>query len=423
MNSVRVSKLPNGVQVATDAMPDRETAAVGIWAAAGSRHEPARLGGAAHFLEHLLFKGTRKRSARRISEEIEGVGGYLNGFTAEELTCYHAQGPAAHARRMLAVLGDMYRNARLAAAEVARERGVILEEIRSVRDQPAQRVQELLDETMWPGHVLGRPVAGTERSVGGITRTQLRAFRRRAYSAGTTLVTGAGRVAHGELVRWAGEELGGLRRAPRPLWRPASGGSGPRVAVEVRDAEQAHMVVALRGFSRHDPRRYAVRLLNVVLGENASSRLFQEIRERRGLAYSVGSGTEAFEDTGALHISAGMDPDKAVVVLRLIVRQMRRLAERGITAAELRRARDFAMGSMQMGLEGTANRMNWLGESLAGYGRVVAPAEFADGWRAVTAQQIRAVAAALCRRNRAHVALVAPAVDKKELHAELAGLD
>jgi predicted Zn-dependent peptidase len=409
LNSYRVSRTENGLTVATAAMPQMASVSLGVWVGIGSRYEPPELNGACHFIEHMLFKGTARRSAGQISQAVEGIGGYLNAFTGEEMTCFHARARADHLDDLLDVLADMLLHSAFAPAELAKEREVIKEEVAMYRDQPQQHVQELLNATLWPGQPLGRPITGDEKTLDGLNRARLLNWLRGNYLAGNTLIVAAGNVSHRRVVKAVSRHARFFKGGSLPKFAPVKiGQGGPRVNLCRRKIEQTQIALGIRTCSRHDDRRFALRLLNAILGENMSSRLFQVVREDRGLAYSIYSTPSFFDDTGDLVISAGLDTDNLSRTLRLILRELRRMAETPPGAAELRRARDYAIGQIDLGLESTDNQMNWLGEQLLGYGRVISPAAIKRRLGAVRASEIRAVARDFFRPERMNLALVSP---------------
>jgi len=416
----RISHLDNGLTVATADMPHMTSVSVGLWVGVGSRYEPAALNGVCHFIEHLLFKGTRKRSAREISQAVEGIGGYMNAFTGEESTCFHAR--AGHERfdELLDVLMDMFLDSKFASADIAKERQVIKEEIAMYLDQPQHLVQELLNATLWPDQPLGKPITGTARTLDAMTRLRLLSYLHENYTAGSALIVAAGRIKHGHLVRSMGRYAARFQTRGRPAFPPARNEQrGPNIRLFTKDTEQTQLELGIRTCSRHDSRRYALRLLNAILGENMSSRLFQIIREDRGLAYSIYSTPSFFADTGDLVISAGLDADNLTKTLRLVTRELRRLTRSLASAVELRRARDYAIGQMDLSLESADNQMHWLGEQLLAYGRVFRPAEIKRRLRAVTASQVRAVASDFFRPERLNLALVSPLKSDKHLAKSL----
>jgi predicted Zn-dependent peptidase len=405
----RISILKNGFRIATAQMPHMASVSLGLFVGMGSRYEPAELNGTCHFIEHMLFKGTRRRSARAISEEVEGIGGYLNAFTSEETTCYHARVHHQHFRAVLDVLMDMFVNSRFAPVDIKKEREVIKEEIAMYRDQPAQHVQEVLNATIWPNHPLGRSITGTRRGLDDIRRAELIGFLHQNYLAANTVLVVAGPVTHAEVVKAVARYVGRLRHgAPKPCAPAPNGQRAPRLKLVTQTTEQAQLALALRTCSRHDDRRFAVRLLNALLGENMSSRLFQRIREDLGLAYNIYSTPSFYADAGDLVISAGLDTDQVPRVVKLILAELRRIAAAAPSGAELGRARDFAIGQMELSLEGTENVMNFVGEQVLGYGRITAPEKTKDRLARVTAADITKAARDFFRPERMNLALVSP---------------
>jgi predicted Zn-dependent peptidase len=413
-----VTRLPNGVRIASVEMPHMRSVTVGVWAGVGGRHERAEESGISHFVEHLLFKGTRRRNTREITAAVEGVGGYLNAFTTEDHTCYYAKAGLRHFERLCDVLGDMYLNSVFPKPEIDREREVIREEILMYRDQPAQHVQELLTSTLWPSHPLGRPLTGTVETVSRIGRPQISAFHERNYNGGGTVVTVAGSVSHSDAVAALEPEVGRLPGGRRPRFQ--SSPAPPRrtaVKLHTHDTEQTHLAMGFHTWGRKDDRRFALKLLSVLLGENMSSRLFQKLRERNAYCYSISSGMVTLEDTGAFHISAGLDPGKLEPAIRLILREVQAIAERGPNKAELKMARDYTIGQTLMGLESTTNQILWMGESLHGYGRVLCPVEVEQRILAVTPEEVLAVAADCLRRGRLGIAVVGPVKDVSRIES------
>src|SRR3954468_19984650 len=307
----KVTQLKNGLAVATAEMPHMASVSLGLWVGVGGRYEPAELNGVCHFIEHLLFKGTKRRSARQISQDVEGIGGYMNAFTSEEITCYHSK--ACHDRfgELLDVLTDMFLNSRFDPTDIKKERDVIKEELAMYLDQPQHQVQEILNETLWPDQPLGRPLTGTEKSLDYLTRQRLVEYQRENYITNRTLFTAAGRLDHQQVVNAIARVTARFPRGKSPAFVPVMGTQRqPKVRLVTKEPEQTQMAMGIHTCSRHDPRRFALRLLNTILGENMSSRLFQVVREDHGLAYSVCSSLSFYDDVGALVISAGLDTDK-----------------------------------------------------------------------------------------------------------------
>jgi predicted Zn-dependent peptidase len=412
LDNVQLTTLANGARVISAPIPNAESAALGIWVRVGGRYEPAALSGASHFIEHMLFKGTRRRSARAISQAIEGRGGYLNAYTQEDGTCFYARLPHEYQEEAFDVLADMYREPRLAPADLARERDVIVEELRMYRDQPHHLVQEQFTQALWPGQALGRPLAGSERTLAAFTRDALDTFRRRHYTPRATVFAFSGRVAHADCLRLVREAVARLPAGGAPGFRSIRPRLPPeRCRLLRRNIEQVHVVLGFRVFGRHDRRRHALRVLNGVLGENMSSRLFQLVRERHGLAYSIQSGYQLFDETGSAGISAGLDRRRARRALELIGREIRRIRDQPITRAEWRRTRDYLIGQFRLGLEGASSQMTWAGETLTHYGRYVAPREVLDALAAVTIEDVGRVARQVFDPRRLSLSLVVPQDD------------
>jgi len=417
-----LTTLPSGLRIATCEMPHAETVAVGVWAGVGGRHEPAKLNGISHFIEHMLFKGTDRRSARRIMEEVEGVGGDMNAYTAEERTCYYAAAAAEFFPRLCDVLCDFYLNARFAPQDIERERGVIGEEIQMYHDEPSAYVQEMLNENFWPNHPLGRPLTGTQATIESFSREDFLGYRASHYHAGSTVISAAGKVRHEDVVERIGALMSGLPRARKVQAAKAPAPSRtPRIVTEARDTQQTQLALALPGPSQHDADRYAVQLLCIILGGNASSRLFQELREKRGLCYSVSAHPSTFQDTGMVNISMGLDQRNVEKSLRLIFSSLRDLQEKPVRPAELKRAREYAVGSSRMALERTSNQNMRLGGSVLAYGKIVDAEEVHARLRAVTAEEVQAAAAKFLHPRQSTMAIVGPAPHlealEKILHA------
>ena len=405
----RVTRLNNGLTIATAEMPHMASVSVGLWVGVGSRYEPAPLSGICHFIEHLLFKGTRRRTAKEISEAVEGVGGYLNAFTSEETTCFHARAGRDQFQTVLDVLMDMFLASRFASGDISKEREVVKEEIAMYLDQPHHHVQELLNATLWPQQPLGRSITGTYRTLDRMRRADLLNYLRHNYVTGSAVLVASGNLRHASVVRAVRPYAARFNRGPRPAFTPARNEQAcARLRLHTKKTEQTQIALGIRTCSRCDERRYALRLLNTILGENMSSRLFQVVREQHGLAYTIYSTPTFFADTGDLVISAGLDTDQLEKTLQIIVRELRRLAQAPPAQAELRRARDYVIGQMDLSLESTDNQMNWVGEQLLGYGKIFRPEELKRRLKAVTPAQIRAVALTFFRPQHFNLALVSP---------------
>lgn len=408
----QVTPLEGGPTVITAAMPHRSSVSVGIWVSVGGRHEPASLGGISHFIEHMLFKGTRSRTAAQISEAVEGIGGYLNAFTDEEHTCFYARARGRDLPVLVDVLLDMFLDSKLAPAEIARERTVVEEEIAMYRDQPAEHVHDVLNALQFPGHPLGRPVIGSPRTVRSFRQRHLKAFLQGHYTAGATTIVATGDVDHGELVRLLEPHRRRFNPSSTSGFEPAPPvGTSPRLRQVVRDTEQSHMSLGIRTCSRHDTSRFALRLLSVILGENMSSRLFQVVRERHGLTYSIQTATSLWEDCGDLVVSAGMAPRELSRTLRLVRQEFDRIRRTAPDPAELDRARDYLVGQHELHVESTEHHMMHLGEHWLGHGALPCFDTTQSHLLAVQPSDIRRAAEQFLDFRRMSLALVGPRAD------------
>src|SRR5438067_9026158 len=360
--SHRVHQLPGGARLVVEPMPERHSTSMVLMFAGGSRLEDDRLGGVSHFIEHLFFKGTKRRpSSKEIADAIEGVGGFVNASTDKELTAYWARVPSEHMALGFDVLFDIVTNSRLDPTDVERERMVILEELRMYQDQPQDHVQNLFEELIWPGHPLGRDIAGTQESVSRLSRDEILEYADAHYRLPNLVIGAAGSIYETEVMAVVS---GGLSMPPdidgALPGLPPSPLEGPRVLVRRRDTEQAHICLGARALSYLDPDRYALDLLNTVLGEGMSSRLFLNIRERLGLAYDVHSFTQKHRDTGYLGVYSVVDPSKAVDAVNAVMAELRSLGETEVSAEDQARAKEFTKGRLRLELETTNGVAFWL---------------------------------------------------------------
>lgn len=396
-------------------MRERESAAVAVWVRVGGRYESKGVSGISHFLEHMLFKGTRRRSSRQIKKEVEGVGGVLNAFTAEEATCYFSKLPAGHFKKALDVLIDMVKEAALSHKEIQRERPVILEEIKMYRDQPSQFVHELMGELLWPDQSLGRSLAGTPETVSAIQRQDMLKYKRKYYQPQNIVVSVSGPVSHNEVLKLA-QQLFPSRNGGSPShFVPArTNQKKPRFQFVEKETEQTHLVIGFHGFSRRDRRRYALGLLNIILGANMSSRLFEEVRERRGLAYEIKSGVGHYQDTGSLTISAGVENKKAALAIQVVLQELGKMARKEVAEDELRRAKDYFRGQFLMGLEDTLDHLLWAGERILYLEGIPDRVEIIREIEAVNAEQIQRIASHLFQTSRLNLSLIGPLKEKEQ---------
>jgi predicted Zn-dependent peptidase len=388
--TVTTTRLDCGLTVVTERMPDVRSVAVGFWVGTGSRDEVDRLAGASHFLEHLLFKGTETRSARSIAEAVDEVGGDMNAFTTKEYTAFYLRVLSDALDTGLDILSDIMWQPAFRPAEIEAERQVIVEEILMHGDEPDDLVHEVLASALWPGHALGRDVLGSEESIAGLTRDDIAAFHARHYRPGNMVLAAAGDLDPDAVVA-------GLERR----FQGGTGGAAPgrvapdlppeRVAVLTRPTEQAHLTVGFRAFDRDDADRYALAVVDHVLGGGMSSRLFQEIREERGLAYSVYSYRSLYQETGCLVVYAGTAPTRAKEVLGRINEEIDSMIDAGISERELAMAKTHLRGSLSLALEDSGARMSRIGRSQLVHGTIPSLDQVDDQLSAVTIDDVARV--------------------------------
>lgn len=405
------SILPSGLGVATARMPSLHSTSLGVFIKVGSRYETNRESGICHFIEHMLFKGTTHRSVRDIALDIEGNGGTLNAYTGEEYTCYESRGPSDLFPLMSDVLVDMVLNPVFPQDELERELGVVVEEIKMYRENPGDYVQELAVRATWGRHALGRSITGTAATLERMDSESLARFHRERYFTPGHLLVAAGPLKHEEVCRRAAE-LYGNAEFTRPAARsraysPERDGASSRT-MRVRRMEQTHLVLSYYTPGRHDERRHALRLLSVLLGESMSSRLFQEVREKRGLAYSIYSDLSQYDECGTLSITAGVDAERRDEALKTVLQEIALLLEQGCRQEELDQARRYLLGQLTVMLDTTGGRMSWLGESIMQYGRIITPEEAGERLKAVTCEQVNEVAALVFGGCRPSLAVVGP---------------
>ena len=402
--------LPNGLRILTGPMPGTRSVAVSIYVGAGSRYESPEESGMSHLLEHLVFKGTTKRpKAQEISEVIDSIGGVMNAGTDRELTVYYAKVGAPHFSIAADVLTDMLRDPLMLGEELEKERKVVIEELASIEDSPAQIVDVLLDATMWPDQPLGRDVAGTPESVTSLTRDGTVAYLRRQYVPNNMVVSVAGAVEHAQVVEEIDRALGSWERGVPSSWFPAvNGQDAPRVAVQYKRTEQAHIEMAVHALSSQHPDRFALDLISVILGEGMSSRLFVELREQRALCYDVHSYASHYLDAGSFAVYAGVDPKKTVEATQALVEELAKVRADGVTDEELHKAKELSKGRLLLRLEDTRSVSGWLGGQEMLSGEVKTPDEVVALMEAVTTEDVRRVAREVIDESRLSLAIVGP---------------
>ncbi|MGP3985112.1 M16 family metallopeptidase [Streptomyces sp. KR80] len=419
IGTVRKTVLPGGLRVITETLPSVRSATFGIWAHVGSRDETPALNGTTHYLEHLLFKGTKRRTALEISSAIDAVGGEMNAFTAKEYTCYYARVLDTDLPLAIDVVCDMLTGSLIDAEDVDAERGVILEEIAMTEDDPSDVVHDLFARTMFGESPLGRPVLGTVDTVTGLSRDRVARFYRKHYDPTHLIVAAAGNIDHARVVRQvraAFERAGALADEDATPVGPRSGARTIRTAGRVdvlgRRTEQAHVVLGMPGIPRTDDRRWALGVLNTALGGGMSSRLFQEVREKRGLAYSVYSYTTGFADCGLFGVYAGCRPNQVDELLKICRDELDQVAEHGLSDDELHRAIGQLSGSTVLGLEDTGALMNRIGKSELCWGEQLSVDEMLRRIAAVTPDDVRDVAREVLG-HRPSLSVIGPLKDKQ----------
>ncbi|WP_027718236.1 M16 family metallopeptidase [Desulfovirgula thermocuniculi] len=409
-------KLDNGVTILTESIPHVRSVVLGIWVNVGSRDESPAVAGVSHFIEHMMFKGTARRTAREIAEALDAVGGQLNAFTTKEYTCYYARVLDEHLDLAIDVLEDMLFHSRFAAEDIEREKNVIIEEIKMYEDAPDELVHDVFATTIWQGHSLGRPIIGTAEVIGRLTRQEILNYYRRHYCPQNMVVAVAGNIDPArvlEKLRAVFEPLQG-EQADRRLVRPSP---HRQVTCRVKDTEQVHLCVGTPGLPLSNERVYVFQVINTVLGGGISSRLFQEIREQRGLVYSVYSYHSSYHDAGLFCIYAGLSRQNVPAVLELISREIRDIRENGLKPAELKRAKDQLIGNLWLSLESVTTRMSRLAKSQLYLGEVVPPEEVVARIERITAEDVQGLAQEMLRPECFAAATVGPWDDRSILEA------
>ena len=402
--------LDNGLRIVTHKMPGRSSAALGIWIGVGGRYEDNTNKGIAHLLEHLCFKGAGKYSALEIKETIEGVGGSLNAFTSEEFTCYLAKLIVRHLPLALDVLSDMVLAPLLTEKDMEKEKAVILEEIKMYRDLPQAYVNELLDELLWPAHPLGMNLAGTPESVRALSRSQVSSFRRDFYHPGNIVISVSGDIEHQKIIKYLSKAFSKSKARPALKFKPADENKQDtaRVKFFTKDTEQSHLAMAYLGYKRNHPDRHAMGLLHIVLGANMSSRLFNEVREKKGLAYEIGTQARYFYDTGAFFVHAGVDNRKIASAVSTILKEMEKITKFKIRKDEFGRAKEYYTGQLLMSLEDTLDHMLWAGEQEIALRRIKSQQDILAEVKKVTIEDLKRVAKDIFRNNNLSLAVIGP---------------
>ena len=402
--------LPNGVRIVTNTMPHTRSVTTIINYGVGSRYEEAHLSGISHFIEHMIFKGTTKRpTAAEISEAIEGVGGITNASTGRETTSYWAKVADKDFNLAFDVLTDMLLNSNFDPDEIEKERKVIIEELNSTLDSPPDLVNEIINEVVWGNTPVGRDIGGTEATVSTIGRDDLLRYMKHLYLPGSIVVSVAGNIEHARVVEMVAATLGALESGTHPeatAAHPLEDGASVRLVS--KETEQTNLCLAVPALPYDHPQRYVLALLDTILGGGMSSRLFQEIREKRGLAYTVESYASQLSDTGAMIIYAGVDPERADETIEAIIGELRRIATEPIPATELRKAKEYNKGRMLLGLEDTRSVASWAASQELLLNRIYTPEEVVVQLEAVTGDDITALATELFAPGKMRLAIIGP---------------
>lgn len=411
---IRKQILPNGVRIVTEEITSVRSVSMGIWVGAGSRDENSENSGIAHFIEHMMFKGTSKRTAKEIAETLDDVGGQLNAFTSKEYTCYYAKVLDEHIDIAIDLLSDMFFDSSFKEEEIEKEKNVIIEEIKMYEDAPDELVHDIFTTAIWKDHPLGRPIIGTEEIIQKTGRKELLAFRDTHYTADSVVVAVAGNIKHDEIIKKLTPVFAGMkaREAKRVFTPPVNYN---QISVKNKDTEQVHLCVGTPGLSLGHENLYVLHSMNSIFGGGVSSRLFQEIREERGLVYSVYTYHSSYRDAGLFSIYAGLSKNNLETVISLISEETKKLIDSGITEKELVRAKEQLKGSMFLGLENVSNRMSRLGKSELTMDRIMTVDEIVDKINAVTLEQVLGLVRDMFRPENIAVSAIGPELSENQL--------
>jgi len=406
--------LPNGVRIMTEEIDYVRSVAIGIWVGAGSRDEREGYEGISHFVEHMFFKGTQKRTARELAESLEAVGGQLNAFTTKEYTCFYAKVLDEDLDLAIDILSDMFHGSLFDENEIEKEKKVVLEEIKMYEDSPDELIHDLFSEYVWDDHPLGKPILGTAESVRGLTRQKILDYLGHHYAPDNLVIAIAGSIKHQDMVDRLTPLFGDFRRGSRRVLEGTPAGKTVQKFVS-KETEQAHLIIGVPGLGQDDHDIYPMHIVNNILGGGLSSRLFQEIREQRGLAYSVYSYHSTYVDTGLFAIYAGTSPNNVQEVVECILREIKDIKENGITEIELERTKAQIKGNLYLGLESVNSRMSRLGKTELTYDRVLTPEEVVEKLEKVTLEDIQRVVNNLWQPDKISLVMVGPANNELDL--------
>ncbi len=417
IEAYRRGVLPNGIRILTERMPHVRSVAVGIWVGTGSRWEPDDRGGISHLIEHLVFKGTATRSAEDIARAMDSVGGQMDAFTTKEHTCFYVQVLDEHLPFAVDLLTDILLHPLFNAEELEREKSVVLQEIKMVEDTPDDIIHDIFAEQVWSGHPLGRPILGTRERVNAFGRDAVSEYFHGEYVPPTIIVAVAGNVEHDHVVALFARAFDGFHH-PAVERQGAPPRMIPGVHIVNKTLEQVHVVMGFPGLPHSTPERYALFVLNDIIGGSMSSRLFQEVRERQGLVYSIHSGVQGYLDTGLLYLYAATDPSNFSKMLKSILKELRELKKHGITEDELVRAKDHLKGSLMLGLESTSSRMNRLAKHEMHFGTFFSMDAMLGAIAGVRLEEVQALLGQLLDEEHLALTTLGP-LDRRNLPREL----
>ena len=407
--------LNNGVRVITHQVKGSNSISLGFWIGVGGRYEEGRLKGVAHFLEHIVFKGSHSYSGEEIKMKIEGVGGALNAFTSEEQTCFYAKIPSKHLNQTFNVLADMVLCPTITSKDVSKEKTVIVEEIKMYNDLPQYYVQEILEGLLWPNHPLGESLAGTQETVMGTFAKDLKGFHETFYAPGNIVVAACGNLSHDKILKLVRKQFKALKASEKKTYVPVEAEqSKPNVKFSHRNIEQMHLALGLPAFDENHKDRYALNLLSIILGGNMSSRLFVEVREKKGLAYSISSSYKTLHDSGLFLIRAGVDNQKIVPTVKVILKEFNKIKREGVDQGEFKRAREYLMGQLLLGLEDTMDHMLWIGESIVARNKVRTLKNVLKEFEKVSVGDVKRVACEIFNPKKYNLAIVGPVTDQQQ---------
>lgn len=403
----RKDTLSNGIRVVSETLPKSRSVSIGVWVKVGSRHEPPQVGGVSHFIEHMFFKGTEKRTAKDIAIEMDSLGGEMNAFTSQETTTYYVKVMDEHLPVAINILSDILLSSKFEPAEMEKERKVILEEIKGVEDTPDDYIHELLTSTVWPDNPLGRPILGTKETIKSLTHKDIITYIENYYSPKEIVISVAGNFEHARLVDLLNSSFGKLSRNGIPK-QEATPAFTRAAVVKKKQLEQVQICIGCKGINYTHEDRYVISALNGVLGSSMSSRLFQEVREQNALAYSIYSYIMSYRDTGLLTVYAGADPTNALEVVRLVIREFKKIKEEGITPAEESKVKNQIKGNLILSLESSNSHMSRIARQEIYFGKYLSIDDIVKGVEKVTGAQVQDLARQLFVRENIALTILGP---------------